>query len=252
MTKHIAVIFFLLISFTSFSQKPDKLTVEKIMRDPKWIGTSPSNLSWSHDGQTLYFNWNPDNAPSDSTYFIELTNRNPRKASVAQKQNILTANSLGWNQSRTAYVYTKDGDIFFTDIRSGKTKRILQTTERETNPQFSFNETKIVYNSNQNLYAWDIATGETMQLTNITAPPPATGNQPPQQQGSGNRQFGNRTTEVNANTAQEQWLKNDQLQYFQVLKERKEKEIRLMPTTGIYQRQKSCERSILERRHCRD
>src|SRR5438876_9922425 len=98
MSKQTVVIFFLLISFSSFSQKLEKLTVEKIMLDPKWIGTSPSNPSWSYDGQMLYFNWNPDNAPSDSTYFITLTNHNPVKASVDQKQNLLSANAVTWNQ----------------------------------------------------------------------------------------------------------------------------------------------------------
>src|SRR3982751_2444874 len=106
------------------------------MRDPKWIGTSPSNPSWSADGQRLYFNWNPEQAPSDSIYYITLTNHSPVKASTREKQDILSANSLSWNQSRTAYVFVKDGDVFFSDVRTGKTKRIIQTTERETNPVF--------------------------------------------------------------------------------------------------------------------
>src|SRR6266498_96305 len=224
-------IFFVSFLFTSISspaqQKTDKLTVEKIMRDPKWIGTSPSNISWSQDGQYLYFNWNPDNAPSDSIYFITLSNHTPVKASVLQKQNMMTATSVTWNLARTAYVYVKDGDILLTDTKTGKTKRIVQTTERETNPQFSFNETKIVYNSNQNLYAWDIVTGETTQLTNLQSQAATTN--PQQQQGPqqfrGGGGFGNRSRveETTPNAAQEQWLKNDQLQYFQVLKERKEK-----------------------------
>src|SRR6185369_2821147 len=120
--------------------------------------------------------------------------------------------------------YSRDGDIFLRDTKTGTTKHILQTTDRESNPQFSFNDAKIVYNSNQNLYAWDIATGELLQLTNLQSQA-ATGNQqvqtPPQTRGGGG--FGGnraRTEEVSAAAAQEQWLKNDQLQYFQVLKER--------------------------------
>ena len=196
------------------------------MRDPKWMGTSPANLAW-RSGQILYFNWNPDNAPSDSTYFITLTNHTPVKASVLQKQNALTQGNVTWNAARTAYVYSKDGDIFLTDSKTGTTKRILQTTERESSPQFSFNDTKIVYNSNQNLYAWDLYTGEILQLTNLQSQA-ATGNQPPptSSQFRGGGGFGGnrgRTEEVNAGAAQEQWLKNDQLQYFQVLRERKDK-----------------------------
>ena len=195
---------FLLFSLTIClaQQKLDKLTVEKIMRDPKWIGTSPSNVYWGADGNSLYFNWNPDNLSSDSVYFITLTNHNPVKASVEQKQNIIPVYSTIWNLNRTACVFTKDGDVFFKDIKTGNTKRIIQTTEKETNPVFSFDDKKIVYTSNLNLYAWDIATGETMQLTNLESKDPE------------------KKTTV---TTEEQWLKNDQLQYLRVLKERKEK-----------------------------
>ncbi len=199
----LVVINLLFFTFTSLAQpKLDKLTVEKIMRDPKWIGTSPSNVYWSADGNSLYFNWNPDNSPSDSIYFITLTNHNPVKATIAQKQNIVPGYSTVWNTNRTACVFPKDGDIFFKDIKTGNTKRIIQTTETETNPVFSFGDKKIVYTSNMNLFAWDIGTGETMQLTNIESKDP----------------------EVKAtSTTEEQWLKNDQLQYLKVLKERKDK-----------------------------
>src|SRR5580765_4368830 len=100
------VFVFLLFSLTIClaQQKLDTLTVEKIMRDSKWIGTSPSNVYWSADGRSLYFNWNPDKSPADSVYFITLTNHNPAKASVQQKQNIIPDYSTTWNTSRTACV----------------------------------------------------------------------------------------------------------------------------------------------------
>lgn len=207
-------VFIYFIAFTQ--QKPEQLTVEKIMRDPKWIGTSPSSISWSNDGNTLFFNWNPDRNPADSLYYITLTNKVPAKASIAQKQLLDVENNYNYNQQRTAYVYSKGGDIFFTDVKTGKTKRITQTTDTESNPQFSFNETKIVYNRSQNLYAWDIASGEILQLTNIKTSDAA---------GSSGGGFG-RTSDASTRAGsnpQEQWLKNDQLQYFQVLRERKEK-----------------------------
>ena len=76
MYKNISVIFFVLIvASASAQEKLGKLTVEKIMRDPKWMGSSPSNPFWGVDGTTLYFQWNPDKAPSDSTYFITKENK---------------------------------------------------------------------------------------------------------------------------------------------------------------------------------
>lgn len=205
MIKLTAVIALFFVPLFTKAQQLGLLTVEKIMRDPKWIGSSPSNIFWSHDGQYLYFNWNPDNAPSDSLYFITKDNRIPLKASVAQKQFLLTTNNVAYNTARTAYVYSKDGDIYFTDIKTGKTRRLMNTIgDFESNPKFSFNESKIIYNRNQNLFAWDISSGETIQLTNIQSiTPPA-------------------PKKDNLND-QEQWLKNDQLNYFEVLKQRKEK-----------------------------
>ena len=51
------------------SQAQNKaLSVEKIMRDIKWIGSSPSNISWSWDNKSVFFNWNPDKNIADSFY----------------------------------------------------------------------------------------------------------------------------------------------------------------------------------------
>jgi dipeptidyl aminopeptidase/acylaminoacyl peptidase len=215
-------LFSLLLLFITFhglaQSKLDTLTVEKIMRDPKWIGTSPSGIQWSNDGHYLYFNWNPAREPNDSLYYISLTNKIPVKATVAQKQNLLSANTPVYNIERTAFVYAKDGDIFYTGIKTVTQRRITQTIDIESNPQFSFNQTKIVYSRSSNLYAWDIATGETIQLTNIRAPdtaPSAAGGAPPR--------TGTDAAARGGANQQEQWLKNDQLQVFEVLRTRKER-----------------------------
>ena len=222
MLKGIAPFLLLFITLSTFSQTTlGKLTVEKIMRDPKWIGTSPSALQWSADGKTLFFNWNPDKATSDSLYYITTGNKLPVKATVVQKQNLLSASALVYNRSRTVYLYSKDADIFYTDIKTGKTKRITETTETETNPQFSFNETKIVYSRSQNLYAWDILTGETQQLTNLkTGAASSTTSTSTARTGNASSSAKAATESVNQ---QEAWLKRDQLQYFEVLRSRKEK-----------------------------
>lgn len=192
-----------------------QLTVEKIMRDPKWIGTSPSNAQWSEDGQYLYFSWNPDHAPSDSLYYISLINKTPVKASPAETQAFNTTGNYIYNHARTAYVYGKDGDVFYTDSKKNITRRVTQTTDTEIAPRFSFNQTKVVYSRNQNLYAWDIITGETIQLTNLRTGDAGAA-------AGGNFQRGATIRTGGAGTQQEEWLKNDQLQYLQVLKERKQ------------------------------
>lgn len=195
---------FLFIPTICFCQpKPDSLTVEKIMRDPKWIGTSPSNPFWSADGSKLFFDWNPENAPSDSLYYISMGNKNPVKASVTEKQNVVSANRISYNLNRTAYVYEKNGDIFYKEIKSNKTIRITQTEETESNPQFSFNEKEIVFIQNRNLFAWNINSGETRQVTDF--------------------ETDDEIKKEENLSPEDQWLKKDQLEYMQVLRKRNEK-----------------------------
>lgn len=177
--------------------------MEAIMRDPQWIGSSPATPQWSIDSKTLYFNWNPDRAPGDSLYYITPGNKTPVKATAAERQNRVAFNAIVYNTARTACTYSRNGDIFYTDSKTGTTRRITSTTETESNPQFSFNGTRIVYIHRQNLYAWDIATGETQQLTNSKT--------------------GNATPRKETASPQEEWLRNDQLKYFEVLRKRKEK-----------------------------
>lgn len=220
MKKKICFAFFVLCCSISWGQSTlDKLTVEKIMRDPKWMGSSPSSTQWSVDGKMLFFNWNPDRELADSLYYITLDNQTPAKATLAQQQALVTSNSARYNKARTAYVYSKDGDVFYRDIKTGKTRRVTETTEFESNPQFSFNETKIVYSRSQNLYAWNIATGETQQLTNVKTGESAS----PVQTGGARTARGAAPRAATGGSQQEEWLKKDQLQYFEVLRLRKEK-----------------------------
>ena len=197
----IYTLFFLLIPSITFCQsKSDSLTIEEIMSDPKWIGTSPSEPFWNLEGSKLFFKWNPDKAPSDSLYYITKENRVPVKASVDQKKKVLRAGSAIYNVERTANVYEKDGDIFYHEIKPAKTVRITQTESRENNPQFSFNEKEIVYLRDNNLYAWNISNGQTRQRTNIIS---HSAEKPKEKL-----------------TPENQWLKNEQVQYFEVLRER--------------------------------
>ncbi len=215
----------LLLPGSAFAQ-PYTLSVEKIMRDPKWIGSSPSSPRWSPDSKTIFFDWNPDRATSDSAYYIGITDRQPKKASVAEKQDFVNATELVYNLQRTAAVYSKNGDIYYLVLKGGQARRITNTVDIESNPRFSFGDTRIVYSRSQNLYAWDINTGETIQLTNIR-----TGDAPAATTGGGGGGFGRnaggppaaRSGSGGGGNLQEDWLKKDQLQYFEVLRDRKRK-----------------------------
>ncbi|WEK38064.1 MAG: prolyl oligopeptidase family serine peptidase [Candidatus Pseudobacter hemicellulosilyticus] len=143
------------------------LSIEKIMADPQWIGTSPSAPYWSADGQTLYFQWNPEKAPADSLYSLTLKNTTPGKTTAAQRQHIVSAASIRYNNNRSQYVFSQQGDIYLTQTASGQTRRITQTTEAEGNPVFAFGDSRIVFSRGNNLFSWDISSGQLSQLTSF-------------------------------------------------------------------------------------
>ncbi|BFG71053.1 prolyl oligopeptidase family serine peptidase [Sediminibacterium sp. KACHI17] len=215
----------MLVCLSSFAQ----LTVEKIMRDPKWIGTSPSNIFWSADSKKIYFSWNPDKKMSDSTYVYTVgASGTPVRASLQEVQVAQAQNNAVFNEARTKMLYVLRGDLYLVEIASGKTIRITQTQEQEFAPRFILNDEWVVYNRNQNLFAWHTQNGSTLQLTNIirgtetavTAVPFGGG-------GRGGAQFGGNRNAAPAIAAlaqsQEQWLRDQQLDLFAVLKERKER-----------------------------
>ncbi len=171
------------------------------MQDPKWIGTSPSNVFWSEDSKSLYFSWNPDKNKADSLYKITPANHTPQKVSLTERLS-LPSQGGSYNHAGTQKVFSKNGDIFYLDIKTGKLRQITYTNDFEGNPVFSQDEQKIIFSQNSNLFSWSIATGELRQVTDFKK---------------------GRKLETPKPNDQEKWLKNDQIATLEVIKERKEK-----------------------------
>lgn len=210
--KRIITILFL-FSGTLVIGQQTTLSVPSIMRDPKWIGSSPSNPFWSPDGQTLYFSWNPDKSPSDSLYGLQLNEVAPKKISSTEKERLNQTGRYQYNLDRSAAVYTYRGDIYLWDIKKNKTTQITSTAEVESNPLFSFQGNRIVFASRQQLFSWDRQNGTLEQLIQVKQP--ESGMPTRGQTGAGTRNPKQAT--------QENWLQQDQLAVMQVLRERKEK-----------------------------
>jgi dipeptidyl aminopeptidase/acylaminoacyl peptidase len=185
------------------AQQTLPLTVEQIMQDPSWIGTSPSRPRWPVNGERLYFDWNPVRAVSDSLYMIDPLKPAPQRVNAISQKEIIWNDVVTYNKQRSAGVFSREGDVFYFTLKPYRVVRITETSETESNPAFSYNDTRVVYQRNQQLFAWDIQTGATRQLVQF-------------QPGDANERAARLSTE-------EEWLKKDQLSYMQVVKERADK-----------------------------
>jgi acetyl esterase/lipase len=165
--KNILVAFLFIISSAAIAQNNGNLTVEKIMKDQNWVGTSPSNVSWSWDSKSIFFNWNPDKNVMDSFYIFKLNGKQPEKLNYNEAQLLRAINGGQYNKNYSKITYSYKGDIFILNTLNGAITPITQTEDIESSPKFIANDEWVVYSKNKNLYGWQIKNGFTKQLTNF-------------------------------------------------------------------------------------
>lgn len=201
--KHVIMKRFLLILLLSASiaqaQQLAPLTVQKIMRDPKWMGTSPSNYRWSANSRTVYFKWNPEAKEKDAQYKVSVNNAKPQLTD--EKEAAIEKNYV-YNKDKSLWLYEKGGDIYFYNFKTKKEQRLTNTLERESGAYFLYNN-DIVFQKGDNLFQLSLNTNELKQLTNFV---------------KGKRQVSETTQKTVS--AQDTWLKTDQTELFDIIKKR--------------------------------
>jgi len=211
--KKLITLLLLAASTGVIAQKLDTLTIEKIMRDPKWIGVSPSNIRWSDDSKHIYFNWNPNSTERDELFSVTPADIKPVKMSI-EEQKELTPEFGTWNKKHTLKLFQKNADIFLEELKTGKIRQLTNTVGRENNPRFSGDESKVIYSDGDNLFSMNLEGGSLTQLTNFSRAAAAA---PAQAVG---RRRGARaaTADQSAGNEQESWLKAEQLELFDIIK----------------------------------
>ncbi len=177
-----------------------KLKIEDIMKGDDFIGHRPSNVFWGTDHSSIYFDWNPDMAFSDSLYRYNLNKKDIKKVDYLDAV-ALPSNRRIDHPSQDKAVYSNNGDIFILDKPTSKILAITNTKERESNPHFTDNGKKVAFVNGQDIFTWDMATGTVEQITD----------------------FVEKIAEEPKRSSKDEWLYQDQLELFGVLRERKEK-----------------------------
>lgn len=204
MKKHFIPIFFYLIGCTPLTAQKgntSELTIKQIMQGDDFVGHLPSNAQWLSDGKTIYFDWNPEAVFSDSLYAYQLETEKIQKVDFDTEYNLPSTRST-LNTERTQKIYSKNDDIFIMDVASNVITQITRTKEIEGSPHFTGNGTEVAYIKDNNILTWDIASGTTTQITDFTE----------------------KEEESEKKSSKDQWLYEDQLPLFDVLRERKEKQ----------------------------
>jgi len=200
----ITVCFLLFGSYqTGLSQQV--LNVEKIMRDPKWIGSLPEDIHWGLDGK-LYFNWNPLAEPETPVYCLAPPQTKPEKVDPAEERAYVR--QFVYDPSRQYAAFEREGDLYYRHLKTGKEVRVTRTAVRESNPRFSHDSRQLYFQQGDDLFAVSLDDGMWTQLTAF----------------SREGRLSVRGDRSGTTTTQNQWLADDQLALFDVLRERKQRD----------------------------
>ena len=193
------LILFVLNAYAQPVENLSVLSIEQIMQGQKFVGYSPSNIFWSQDSKTIYFSWNPQMDTLSSLYKVSREGGQVEKVSLEEEMTF--PGRFGtYSRDFRYWLYQKNGDLFLLETNTGKETQITNTLDRESNPTFSGDESKIIFSKVNNLYAWDRQSGTLEQLTHFRSgrPRPSSSTSP----------------------EQKAWLEKDQMELFDILRER--------------------------------
>ncbi|MFM9950232.1 MAG: prolyl oligopeptidase family serine peptidase [Saprospiraceae bacterium] len=174
------------------------LKIEQFMEGDRFTGFAPQDISWSEDSKTIYFSWNPDLDTLRSRYSVGIDGGQPQKLTPEVLRDLPEGGV--YNKAFSQKLYGKNGDLFLLNLTNAQKRQITNTVDRESNARFSGDEKHVIFQQGNNLYAWEINGGALQQLTDFRRGPAKSDSPLPEQ---------------------EQWLKDDQLEWFEVLAERK-------------------------------
>jgi dipeptidyl aminopeptidase/acylaminoacyl peptidase len=149
--------------------KPFPLTVDSIMRGPRLVGYPPAGVYWSQDSQRVYFRWKRADEPRLKEMSLYVVNRDGsglRRLTDEEAKQAPPANGE-LSKDKTKTVFSDEGDIFIYDHVKNARRQITKTTDAETNPHFTFDQKRIYFTRQNNLYVIGLEDGSLEQLTDI-------------------------------------------------------------------------------------
>jgi dipeptidyl aminopeptidase/acylaminoacyl peptidase len=155
---------FLLFLFTIFTNA-QQLRLEDIMKGDEFIGHQPSNHRWSIDGQTVLFDWNPNNEIGNSTYFWNTSLKTPQK--VTASNPVYDVDFMSTQKEYDVVYYTNQGVLYAYTKSTKKAKKIIQSADRISAVQRSSHPDILFFQQNRNLYQFNTKDFSLVILTNF-------------------------------------------------------------------------------------
>jgi len=201
-------------NLTAAAVDPDfRLTLEHLGQDLRWLGLAPRQVTWSPDGESIYFRWREDPEPgqhpdTDPWYLTDPSGRGARQVSGEEIARIPASNirysgdrrTAAWSRGGTLLIWTRDGGtraVFSTAQNLGSVAVAWDGSQVffSTRGQRGFSEQ--ITQESGDLWAYDVRTGTARQVALVT-------------------------TKDSEPSDQEKWLGEQQLELLEIVAKRKQ------------------------------
>ncbi|MEO0365628.1 MAG: S9 family peptidase [Pseudomonadota bacterium] len=142
-----------------------ELSLETIMADPDWIGNPPEQAYWSDDSQSVFYEVKRPGEAIRDQYAVGVADAS---VEMVKPSGPTTSNaSRQYNSDRSAVVWIEAGDVFWRRLPEGDVVQLTQTATTEAQVAFVWQESAVVYASDDGFVRHDLETGRVNQLTDL-------------------------------------------------------------------------------------
>ena len=144
------------------------LTLEKIMADPDWLGNAPEDPWFSPDGSMVFYEQKRQGQSTRDWYMVDAGGGNPELIPPVEHSEVPGSGQV-WNAARDALAWIFDGDVYVHSMTGASTRQLTRTAATESSPVFLNDARSLAYKQGNDWFAFDFASGETRQLTQVLA-----------------------------------------------------------------------------------
>ena len=149
------------------------ISLQQIMADPDWIGRSPQQPYWADDSASNYFRQKREGSELIDLYRVS-RNGNELERIAAENLGSVDAPGDTLSPNKRLKTYEREGDIFVKNLRNGEITQLTRSAARETNPIFSSDNHKVIFNRDNTVFVRNLGSGLEYQAADLrTEDPPS-------------------------------------------------------------------------------
>lgn len=175
-----------------------QVSLELIMSDPDWLGNAPRAPYWAHDSRSVYFRQKRSGEELTDLWQLDLEGDTPLRVRDEDMGAVDVARG-DHSDDRQRRVYSHQGDLFIRALGEAP-RQLTRTADRESNPFFMVDETRIAFQRDRQFFVRHLDTGLEEQVADLRL-----------------------TKDPDAEDDDPSFLESQQLRLFDVIRERDER-----------------------------